>query len=49
MYKLTWILVAFFTLTLSALAAPVPEEFQDLEKRTTHTGRVRIFVSFYYS
>ncbi|KAN0127316.1 expansin family protein [Lactarius tabidus] len=39
MYKLTWILVAFFTLTLSALAAPVPEEFQELEKRTTHTGR----------
>jgi len=39
MYKLTWILVAFFTLTLSALAAPVPEEFQDLETRTTHTGR----------
>jgi hypothetical protein len=39
MYKLTWILVAFFTFTLSALAAPVPEEFQDLEKRITHTGR----------
>lgn len=46
MYKLTWILVAFFTLTLSALAAPVPEEFQGLEKRTTHSGRVRVLISF---
>ncbi|KAF8262552.1 RlpA-like double-psi beta-barrel-protein domain-containing protein-containing protein, partial [Lactarius quietus] len=33
------ILVAFFVFSLSALAAPVPEEFQDLETRTTHTGR----------
>jgi len=37
MYKLTWILVAFFALAFSVLAAPV-----DLEKRasnTVHKGR----------
>ncbi|KAI9443493.1 expansin family protein [Lactarius indigo] len=41
MYKLAWILVAFFAFTLSALAAPipVPDESQELDKRTTHVGR----------
>ena len=51
MYKLTWILVACFALALSVLAAPipVPEESQDLEARTTHVGRVRIYAPFYCS
>jgi hypothetical protein len=51
MYKLTWILVTFFALSLSVLAAPVPvpEEGQDLEKRITHDGRVRLYASFYCS
>jgi hypothetical protein len=47
MYKLTWILFTFFSLILPVLSAPVPapEEFENLEKRTTHTGRARIFPS----
>ncbi|KAI0250951.1 expansin family protein [Lactifluus subvellereus] len=43
MYKLTWILFAFFSLILPVLSAPVPapEEFAELQKRITHTGRAR--------
>ncbi|KAH9979993.1 riboflavin aldehyde-forming enzyme [Lactifluus volemus] len=43
MYKLTWILFAFFSLVLPVLSAPTPvpapEELHELEKRVTHTGR----------
>jgi hypothetical protein len=46
MYKLTWILVAFFSLVLPVLSAPAPvpalEGLHELEKRILHDGRARV-------
>ncbi|KAI0287944.1 expansin family protein [Russula brevipes] len=39
MYKLTLILFALISLVLPIIAAPVPEEAGELEKRATHAGR----------
>ena len=44
MFRLTWILFALFALVLPILSAPVPTpEDMELEKRATHSGRVRVF------
>lgn len=44
MHRLTWILFALFSLVLPILSAPVAApEGMALEKRTTHSGRVRVF------
>lgn len=48
MYKLTFILFAFFSVALPILALPVPEsdEINALEKRVSYSGRVRVIRSY---
>jgi hypothetical protein len=47
MYKLTLMLFALLSLILPVLTVPVPipEEIEELEKRNTHSGRVRVLES----
>jgi hypothetical protein len=48
MYKLTFILFAFFSLALPILAVPVPasDEINAQEKRDTYSGQVCVIYSY---